>query len=173
MFNTVLGVGAYFLAPKLLTQVQEQKVNVVHASPGRVRLRCSRWKNIETARNLTTVFRTIPIIKEVEASPITGSLLLTFNTSTLTQEQFDDIVESAVETSIATYPELRSDLMNILKNIISTVDMTLKKQSGVKVDLDSLLSVALIINGILRFTVNPVFSSTLLYWAYSIINDSK
>lgn len=173
MFNTILGVGAYFLAPKLLTQVQEQKVNVIHASPGRVRLKCSRWKNSETAKNLTAVFSSIPIIKDVEASPITGSLLLTFYTETLTQEQFDDIVKNAVETSIATYPELRSDLMNILKNVINTIDMTFKKQTGAKADLDSLLSVVLIVNGLLGFSVNPVFSSTLLYWAYSIINSSK
>ncbi len=171
MFNTLLGIGLSLAGPKMLSKIQDQKVQVVHALPGRVRLQCSRWKNAKTAKNLESVFKQVPLISKVEASPITGSLLLEFHVSTLTQEQFDSIVQQAVQTSVATYPELQSDLMVILKNVINTIDYTMRKQSGGRLDIDALLSVVLIINGILRMPANPAFSSSLLYWAYTIITN--
>ncbi len=173
MINTILGIGASLLAPKIMSGIQDQKVHVLHAVPGRVRLQCDRWKYEQTTNNLMHVFKSIPIVKEAHASPITGSLLLTFHSQTLTPEQFDHIVKSAVQTSIATYPELQSDLMNILKNVVSTVNSTMKKQSAGKIDIDSLLSVILIINGVVRIPTNPAFSSSLLYWAYTIITNKK
>ena len=169
MYNALMGIGLSLMGPKLLSKVQDQKVQVVHALPGRVRLQCNRWKNEKTSKNLETVFRQIPLVSKVEASPITGSLLLEFRIQTLTQEQFDLIVKQAVQTSVHTYPEIQSDLMVILKNVVNTIDITMRKQSGGKVDVDALLSVVLIINGILRLPTNPVFSSSLLYWAYTII----
>jgi len=169
MINTIIGLGASMLAPKIMSGVKNQKVNVIHATPGRVRLQCDRWKNEATAKNLVHVFHTIPVVKEVEASPITGTLLLKFTHQTLTADQFDAIVKSAVQTSIATYPELQGDLTNILKQVVQTVDTTLKKQSGGKVDIDSLLSVILILSGITKSTTNPTFSASLLYWAYTLI----
>ncbi|MGM9928913.1 MAG: HMA2 domain-containing protein [Bacillus sp. (in: firmicutes)] len=167
--NPIVSIGATLLAPKLMSQIQDQKVNVVHAIPGRVRLQCNRWKNEQTAVNLVKVFRNFPVVKQVKASAITGSLTLEFHVKTLTEEQFDHIVRSAVETSVATYPELQADLMAILQNVIKTLDATMKKQSGGKVDVASLLSVVLIINGVLKLPTNPTYSSSLLYWAYTII----
>ena len=169
MMNMIVGLGASMLAPKLMSSVKNQKVNVLHATPGRVRLQCDRWKNEATANNLKQVFHTIPLVKEVEASPITGTLLLKFTNQTLTAEQFDGIVQSAVQTSIATYPELQGDLMNILQHVVQTVDTSIKRQSGGKVDIDSLLSVILILSGITKSSTNPAFSASLLYWAYTLI----
>lgn len=173
MINTVLGLGASLLAPKIMSGVQNQKVQVLHAAPGRVRLQCNRWKNEETARNLERVFRGFPTVKEVQASPITGSLLLKFHSQTLTPEQFDQVVKSAVETSVATYPELQADLMNILKTVMQKVDTTIKMQSGGRVDVDSLLSVTFILSGLLKTSTNPAFASSLLYWAYTIMTKRK
>ncbi len=171
MLNTLLGIGASFLAPKIMSKVQDQKVNVVHAVPGRVRLQCNKWKNEQTAKNLCSVFQRIPLIRHAEASPVTGSLLLEFTTMSLTQDQFDAIVKKAVETSVATYPEMQAELMGVLKSIVQTVDTTLKKQSGGKLDVDSLLSVSLIIGGVLKMPATPAFSSSLFYWAYTIITN--
>lgn len=171
--NMLVGLGTTMVIPKLMKNLQDQKVNVRHASPGRVRLQCDKWKNEPTARNLVTLFEQMPIVKTVNTSPITGSLLLKFNTETLTAEQFDEIVKSAVETSIETYSELPSNLKTAMRSSVSTVDNTLKKQSGGNVDLESAMSVFLIISGILRVTTNPVFASTLIYWAYSLIMDDR
>ena len=172
MMNTMLGIGASLLAPKMMSLVQDQKVVVVHAIPGRVRLRCDKWKNQQTVDNLIAVFQRIPLIKNVQASPVSGSLLLEFNIEKITQNQFDELVAKAVQTSIATYPELQSDLMSILKNVISTINVTIQKQSGGRIDVDSLLSLLLIINGFMKLPTNPAFSSSLLYWAYTIINSN-
>ena len=171
MYNTLMGIGLSLAGPKMLSKIQDQKVHVVHALPGRVRLKCSRWKNEKTASNLESVFKQIPLVSKAEASPITGSLLLEFKLQSLTQEQFDQIVQQAVHTSVATYPELESDLMVILKNIINTIDNTMRRQSGGRVDIDALLSVVLIVSGILMMPSNPAFSSSLLYWAYTIITN--
>ena len=170
--NSIVSIGATIFAPKLMEKIQHQKVTVVHAIPGRVRLQCDRWKNKQTAENLMKVFQNFAVVKNVETSAITGSLMLEFHVKSLTQEQFDHIVKSAVETSVATYPELESDLMGILKNVIHTIDSTMKKQIGGKIDVTSLLSVVLIINGILKLPTNPTFSSSLLYWAYTIITKT-
>lgn len=167
--NALLGFGATMLAPKLMSGLTDQKVKVVHASPGRVRLQCDKWKNEPTARNLRAVFAGIPIVKDAQSSPVTGSLLLIFHVPTLTEEQFDALVKLAVETSVSTFRELPSSLDTVLQNSVNTVDVTLKKQSGGHVDLDALLSIGLMIGGINTLPLNPAFGSSMLYWAYSLI----
>lgn len=173
MINTFLGFGATLLAPSLMKRMTDQKVTVLHASPGRVRLHCEKWKNGPTARNLETGFGSVPLVKRVSASAITGSLLLEFTNQTLIQEQFDDIVQYAVEISAATYPELPSSLENVLKNSVSTVDHTLKKQSAGNLDLDSILSVVLLFGGMSRIMINPAFGASMLYWSYSLITNKN
>lgn len=167
--NALLGFGLTMLAPKIMSGLTDQKVQVVHASAGRVRLQCDKWKNEPTARNLTSVFSSVPIVRKVQASPITGSLLLEFHVPTVTEEQFDLLVKTAVETSVSTFRELPSSLDKVLENTVSTVDVTLKKQSGGHLDLDALLSLGLIIGGINTLPLNPAFGSSMLYWAYSLI----
>lgn len=171
--NILVGLGTTMVIPKLMKKLQDQKVNVLHASPGRVRLQCDKWKNEPTAHNLVLLFEQAPIVKNVKTSAITGSLLLEFNTKTLTAEQFDEIVKSAVETSVETYAELPSALKSVLRNSVTTVDNTLRKQSAGNLDLESSMSIVLVISAILRITTNPVFASTLLYWAYSLIMDDR
>ncbi|MGD7008588.1 HMA2 domain-containing protein [Metabacillus sp. 84] len=173
MIKTMLGIGASLAAPKVLSAIKDQKVNVVHAIPGRVRLKCDRWKNEVTASNLTQVFTEVPIVKRVEASAVTGTLLIEFHEPTITQEQFDEIVQGAVNTSVASYPEVQSNLAQILSNLLKTLDSGLKKQTAGRVDTDSLLSVLLIVSGLLKLPANPVYSSSLLYWAYTIISKDK
>lgn len=55
-----------------MTRLTNQKVQVVHAGIGRVRLQCDKWKNKPTAKNLEAALSGLPIIREVEASPITA-----------------------------------------------------------------------------------------------------
>lgn len=171
--NALLGFGATMLAPKLMSGLTDQKVHVVHAIPGRVRLQCDKWKNEPTARNLMSVFSGVPIVRNVKASPVTGSLLLEFRVQTITEEQFDALVKLAVETSVSTFQELPSSLDQVLQNTVSTVDVTLKKQSGGHLDLDALLSVGLIVGGINTLAINPAFGSSMLYWAYSLIKKQN
>ena len=45
MMSTLVGIGASIIAPKLMSQFRDQKVKVVHAMPGRLRLQCDSWKN--------------------------------------------------------------------------------------------------------------------------------
>lgn len=167
--NALMGFGATLLAPKLMSGITDQKVKVLHASPGRVRLQCDKWKNEPTARNLMMAFSGLDIVKRADASSITGSLLLEFKVPALTQEQFDALVQKAVETSVMTFQELPSSLDRALHHSVGTLDVTLKKQSGGHLDLDSLLSVGLIIGGINTLPVNPAFAGSMLYWAYSLI----
>ena len=173
MMNTILGFGATLLAPSFMKKMTDQKVTVLHASPGRLRLQCDKWKNEPTSRNLEKGFSRIPLVKRQSASPITGSLLLEFTNPTVTQEQFDEIVQFAVEVSAATYQELPSSLETVLKNSVSTVDHTLKKHSAGSLDLDSLLSVGLLVGGISRLAVNPAFGASMLYWCYSLITNKR
>lgn len=171
--NMLVGLGTTMVIPKLMKRLQDQKVNVKHASPGRVRLQCDKWKNEPTAKNILELFQKVPIVHHVETSAITGSLLLEFNTKTLTAEQFDEIVKGAVEASIHTYSELPGSFKLVMQNSVKTIDNTLKRQTGGNLDFDSIMSVFLVISGILRVTTNPVFASTLFYWAYSLIMDQR
>ena len=165
----LLGLGISTLANKMFKHVTTQKVNVVHASAGRVRLQCDRWKNPQTAKRLTEMFSSLPIVENVQASPVTGSLLLVFKSATLTAQQFDNVVKQAVETSVSVYPELESDLMGIMKQMICLVDGTMKRGTGGILDLDSVLVVIFIIFGISKFSNQPSHAASLFYWAYNLI----
>jgi acyl carrier protein len=60
--------------------VQVTGVRLAHASPGRLRLKVDDVKNdAQRARQLEDQLRTVPGIHSVEASPVTGSLLLTYD----------------------------------------------------------------------------------------------
>lgn len=170
--NMLMGLGATFVIPKFLKRLQDQKINVRHACPGRVRLQCDKWKNEPTARNLMTMFGKVPNVRNVKASPMTGSLVIEFHSKTLTAEQFDEIVQNAVDISVHTYSELPSTLKTVMRNSVKTVDNTVKVQSGGNLDVDSMMSVILMISGVFRISTNPVFASTLFYWAYSLIMNN-
>lgn len=171
--NTIVGFGATLFAPRLLKGLQDQKVKVLHASPGRLRLQCDKWKNNVTARLMIENFASVPLVDKTEVSPVTGSLLLLFKTQTLTQEQFDEIVKTAVESSVAAYNELPSNLNKVMQHSLHTVDIALKRQSGGNIDMDGVLSAMLLFTGIATFPANPAFASSMLYWSYSIIKNQQ
>lgn len=173
MISSLVGLGASLLAPKLLSSITDQKIEVVHAMPGRVRLKCIRWKDEIVVHHLEQTFRQLTIVKSVSGSPITGSLLIEFNVPTLSPEQFDELLKLAVDTSVNAYPYVEAQLMKTMKKTVSTMDGLIKKRSSGKADVDSLLSLFLLIYGVTRFPVNPAFSSSLLYWAYTIITKEN
>jgi hypothetical protein len=60
--------------------VQETRVRLAHASPGRIRLKVDRIKsNPVKAAEIETKLRTVPGILSAHANPVTGSLLLTYD----------------------------------------------------------------------------------------------
>jgi len=169
MINTLIGLGASMAASKLMGLLKDQKVNVLHASPGRVRLQCDRWKHKETAHYLEQAFANLSLVKEAKASEVTGSLLLVFHAKTLTAKQFDEIVRHAVKISESALPEVKSDLMKLLESGANGLDKIVKVQSGGRADLDSLLVLALLINGGSVFAKNPSRGVSLVLGAYNII----
>ncbi len=59
-------------------------VQLAHASPGRMRLKVAQVKgNAERARQIEEQIRSVSGIHSVEANPVTGSLLLTYEQSAL------------------------------------------------------------------------------------------
>lgn len=172
MFNALIGLGATLIAPKAMRKFQDQKVTVVHASPGRVRLQCDKWKNEPTARNLETYFKTIDVVKSVEATSVSGSLLLTFQVPSLTVEQFDWIVKKAVEISVETYCELPSELDKGLHHTLDFLDTNMKKQTGGNIGLDGIVSTVCLVGGIMTIPTNLPFAGSLLYWSYSNIRHN-
>ncbi|MBM4764529.1 HMA2 domain-containing protein [Bacillus sp. B15-48] len=169
MIQTLIGLGASFFAPTIMKKLKDQKVQVLHAMPGRVRLQSNHWKENLIATALEEKFSALPIVKNVAASGITGSLLLEFNAQHLTPEQFNEIVQLAVNTSIENYPNIDSKMMKTMKNGVNSVDQVIKKQSGGIADIDSILIIWLLFKGATGFTKNPAFASSLLYWAYTMI----
>lgn len=173
MFSSLVGLGASLLAPKIFSYINDQKVEVVHAMPGRVRLKCDQWKDETVAAHLEQTFKQLELVKHVKASPITGSLLIEFVVLSLTPQQFDELLTLAVNTSVNAFPYVDARLMKTMKNTVFSVDGLIKKRTSGKADVDSLLSLFLIIYGVIGFPANPAFSSSLLYWSYTIITKEK
>ncbi|WJV29568.1 hypothetical protein QTG56_22085 [Rossellomorea sp. AcN35-11] len=130
MIQTLVGLGASILAPSIMKRLKDQKVQVVHAMPGRVRLQSNHWKEEKIAHALEEHIRFLPLVKTVKASGITGSLLMEFHSSHLTPEQFDEIVQFAVHISTQTYAEMDSKMKKTMKKGVHTVDHLIKKQTG-------------------------------------------
>lgn len=169
MIKTLIGLGASLAAPTIMKQLKDQKVQVLHAMPGRVRLQSDRWKEPFIAMELEKQFSTIPIVRNVKASSVTGSLLLEFTMNHLTSQQFDELVQIAVNTSIQTYPYIDSSMKKTLKKGMNSFDHLIKTQTGGRADFESLLTLWLLIKGTTGFTSNPAFASSLLYWAYTLM----
>ena len=66
--STLMGIGASLITPKLMSQFRDQKVKVVHAMPGRLRLQCDSWKNDIVANALSKNVEKYPLILSSEAS---------------------------------------------------------------------------------------------------------
>jgi hypothetical protein len=91
-----------------------QKVNVVHAIPGRLRLQCNRWKNRKISKSLQIKFTEHPLVDRASTSPITGSLLLELNVDRLSKDQFKRLVQFGVD---AAYPHQEYNPFRDLKDI--------------------------------------------------------
>jgi hypothetical protein len=166
---TLVGLGASFLAPKIMGQFQDQKVKVVHALPGRLRLQCDSWKHKVVADMLNAQVKQHPLILTAKASEITGSLLLQFVVSHISQEELDEIITTIVNIASEAILQKESQLMNGMKNTLGFVDRGIKKQTKGLADFDSLFVLFLLGKGVQSFSSAPAFSASLLYWSYSII----
>ena len=62
MMSTFVGIGASIITPKLMSQFRDQKIKVVHAIPGRLRLQCDSWKTDIVAKALSTHVEKHPLI---------------------------------------------------------------------------------------------------------------
>lgn len=171
MLPTVIGLGVSFIAPKIMSQFRDQKIKVVHAMPGRLRIQCDSWKHRIIAHALTEEVKKHPLILTSEASELTGSLLLQFVVPHINQEELDELMSYIVQ--IATNAILNKDatLMNGMTNTLGFIDKGIKKQTNGFADFDSLFVLFLLGKGIQTFGSAPAFSASLLYWSYNIIKD--
>lgn len=173
MFSSLFGLGVSMLAPKVFSFLGDQKIKVVHAMTGRIRLQCDQWKDKVVAGGLEKALANDALVKTVKASKVSGSLLIEFNVSHLTQEQFDKILLQAVEAAVSSYPHMESQIMDKMRQTVQLVDGQIKKRTSAIADLDSLLVLLMLGKGVTGFSKNSAFSSSLLFWAYNIITNRK
>lgn len=171
MLQSLLGLGGSILGNKLLKTFYDQKVNVVSALPGRLRLQCDRWKHKATKEAVEKALIRHPLVRNVHLSEVTGSLLLHFRRDHLTPAEFDEIVKLAVNAAVASYPQREAELMRLLQKTVDGVDGQIKTRTMGKIDLNSTLILLLVTRGILGFSSNPTFSTSLLLWAYGLLKQ--
>jgi hypothetical protein len=167
--STIVGIGASLIAPKVMSQFRDQKVKVLHAMPGRLRLQCDSWKNNIVANALKNNLEKYPLILTSEASHITGSLTLKFVVPHISQQELDEIMQIIVQTASEALLYTDATLMREMKKTLSLVDKGIKKQTNGFADFDSLFVLFLLGKGIHAFSNAPAFSASLFYWAYTII----
>ncbi|MFJ5623342.1 HMA2 domain-containing protein [Peribacillus loiseleuriae] len=169
MMSTIMGIGASLITPKVMSQFRDQKVKVVHAIPGRLRLQCDSWKNDIVAKALSNHVEKHPLILTSEASPITGSLTLNFVVPHISQQELDELMQLIVQTASDALLYTDAALMRGMQKTLGLVDRGIKKQTNGFADFDSLFALFLFGKGIHAFSNAPAFSSSLFYWAYTII----
>ena len=169
MMSTIVGIGASIITPKLMAQFRDQKVKVVHAMPGRLRLQCDSWKNDIVATALSNHVKKHPLISTSKASPITGSLTLEFVVPHISQQELDELMQFIVQTASDARLYADATLMRGMQNTLGFIDKGIKKQTNGFADFDSLFVLLLFGKGIHMFSSAPAVSSSLFYWAYTII----
>ncbi|MCQ6276240.1 hypothetical protein JMM81_15030 [Bacillus sp. V3B] len=169
MKSSLLGIGASLVIPKVMSQFRDQKVKVLHAMPGRLRLQCDSWKNDIVANALNKNIEKYPLILTAEASPITGSLILKFVVPHISQQELDELMQFIVQTASDALLYTDAMLMRGMQQTLGFVDRGIKKQTNGFADFDSLFALFLLGKGIHAFSSAPTFSSSLFYWAYTII----
>src|SRR3954447_20620614 len=107
LISTLVGLGLSLITPKVMSQFRDQKIKVVHAMPGRLRLQCDSWKNNVVANALSKNLEKNPLILSTKASPITGSLTLEFVIPHISQQELDELMQFIVQ--IATDALLYTD----------------------------------------------------------------
>jgi hypothetical protein len=169
MITSWLGVAGSVVGSRLISSYSTQKVHVVHAMPGRIRLQCNLWKSKEVSDSLTSSLQSHPLVSQAHSSSVTGSLLLNFNVSHLTKEQLDQLIQEAVDASVRAYPQKKADLLKTLKSAVKKIDGSIKTKTFGKVDLNSILILFLLGKAFSIFKRNPTFATGLLLWAYGFL----
>jgi hypothetical protein len=175
LWSTILGLGAYIVAPKVIGKLREQKIHVVHAVPGRLRLQNNRWKDKYAGRYMEKVIVQHPLIKDCRVSPITGSLLLEFTTPYLQQQELDEVLQLVTDQTVESFAVTNDKMMSTMNHAFNTINDNVKKTTNGYTSIDSLLVIYFMFQGIRSFPVNPAFASSLFYWAYTVLrnNDGK
>jgi hypothetical protein len=169
MISSLSGIAGSFVASRLVSGFSTQKVNVVYAMPGRIRIQSNQWKSKEVSQSFLSAFKNHPLVHQVSASSITGTLLLEFNVPYLTTKQLDQLVQQAVDVSVSTYPRKEANIMKAMKKVTNRVDSTIKAKTMGNADLNSILILLLLGKGIGNFNRNPSFAIGLLLWAYGLL----
>ena len=169
MMSTLVGIGASIITPKLMAQVRDQKIKIIHAMPGRLRLQCDRWKNDVVANALRHHVEQLPLISSSKASPITGSLTLEFVVPHINQQELDELMQFIVQTASDARLSTDATLMRGMQHTMGFVDYGIKKQTNGFADFDSLFILFLLGKGMHTFSNAPAISANLFYWAYTIL----
>lgn len=79
-------------------------IQVIHFVPGRVRLKADSLRGTpDLARNMEAAFRRVPGISDVEASSLTGNILLNYDPHALLTEEAANILSGVLRTY---FPEI-------------------------------------------------------------------
>lgn len=173
MISSLIGLGASLIIPKIMTQLREQKIRVVHAMPGRLRLQCDSWKNEAVVNSLNQNIVKHPLVLNAVASPITGSLTIEFVIPHISHQELDELMQFIVQTASDAVLQMDAKLMNRMQKTLNVVDHGIKKQTNGIIDFDSLIVSLLLIKGAGSFKKSPAFSTSLFYWAYTIIKGKR
>ena len=145
----------------------DARVKVAHAVPGRIRLRIPRIKNdCDYAANVRVRLGALPGITSVEANPVTGSVVVTYDDAEtslpdlvpdLSEEfhrhLFPDVDRSQIESMLCASPNgstTAPPLARRIYSVLGTVDHGLGLATGGSLDLRVLLPVSLFVLGIGR-----------------------
>jgi hypothetical protein len=173
LWSTLLGLGAYIIAPKLIGKLREQKIQVIHAVPGRLRLQNHGWKDEHVAAYMEKVLIRHPLIESCRVSPITGSLVLEFTIPYLQQTELDELLQLVTDVTVESFAVTNDKLMNTMRGTFNRINENVKKTTNGYTSIDSLLIVYFMFQGIRSFPVNPAFASSLFYWAYTVLKNSE
>ena len=173
MWSKLLGLGAYFVIPKVVGKLREQKIEVVHAVPGRLRLQNNRWKDKQVGAYIERVLQKDPLIKTCRVSTITGSLTLEFTSSYLQQEELDKILQLVTDTTIESFSYTHDKTLQTMSGLFNGVNQNVKKMTNGYASIDSMMIIYFIFQGLRSFPVNPAFASSLFYWAYTVLKNSE
>ncbi|PGC84351.1 HMA2 domain-containing protein [Bacillus toyonensis] len=169
MISTMIGIGMSLFTPKIMAQFRDQKIKVMHAMPGRLRIQCDSWKNPVIASILNEKIEKHPLILTAKVSSITGSCTVEFIVPHISQQELDDTLHFIVQIASDAMLYTDATLMRGMKKTIKMVDVGIKRQTSGFADFDSLFVVFLLGKAIHSFSSTPTFSASLFYWAYSIL----
>jgi len=166
--------------------VQGTSVRLAHASPGRIRLKVDDIKNNPNrAGEIETTLRTVPGILSVHANPLTGSLLLTYDTPALESMEVPFAVAQVLGISLNDLnpdelQRLMSHEANGQKLVTSSLSQELESafkhmnasvRQAMGVDLCELLPLALALLGVRSFLASKTVVSPswheYLWFAFS------